>query len=200
MICRPWCAIIYGASPISEAVLFRAMAALPRARFRQAYGMTELSPVATVLHWEEHIGEGFAKGRHRSAGRATYDCEVRIVDPHRPARAGRRRRRDRGARRQCDDGLLGAPGGNRQSRHRRLDAHRRRRLYGRGRLRLHRRPHQGHDRHRRRERLFDRGRERVSPSIPRSRNAPSSAFPTRTGASRSTPSSCPAPARLPPTS
>ncbi len=73
--------ISYGASPISEAVLFRAIAAFPRARFRQGYGMTELSPVATVLHWEEHIGEGFAKGRHRSAGRATYDCEVRIVDP-----------------------------------------------------------------------------------------------------------------------
>ena len=72
--------IVYGASPISEAVLGRAMAALPNAHFTQAYGMTELSPIATLLHWQEHIGEGRAKGRHRAAGRATLGCEVRIVD------------------------------------------------------------------------------------------------------------------------
>jgi long-chain acyl-CoA synthetase len=34
--------IVYGASPISEALLDRAMARLPGVRFRQAYGMTEL--------------------------------------------------------------------------------------------------------------------------------------------------------------
>jgi long-chain acyl-CoA synthetase len=72
--------IAYGASPISEAVLGRAMAALPHVQFIQAYGMTELSPIATLLHWKEHIGDGRAKGRHRAAGRATLGCEVRIVD------------------------------------------------------------------------------------------------------------------------
>jgi len=72
--------VIYGASPISEAVLGRAMAALPNVQFTQAYGMTELSPIATLLHWNEHIGQGRAKGRHRGAGRATLGCEVRIVD------------------------------------------------------------------------------------------------------------------------
>jgi long-chain acyl-CoA synthetase len=81
--------IAYGASPISEALLVRAMAALPATQFSQGYGMTELSPVATTLRWEEHFGEGFAKGRHRSAGRATYGCEVRIVDPQdQPVAAG----------------------------------------------------------------------------------------------------------------
>jgi long-chain acyl-CoA synthetase len=81
--------VTYGASPISEAVLRRAMAALPNVEFAQGYGMTELSPLATFLHWKEHIGAGFAKGRHRSAGRATFDCEVRIVDPHdEPVAAG----------------------------------------------------------------------------------------------------------------
>ena len=73
--------ITYGASPISEAVLDRAMGALPNVRFTQAYGMTELSPIATLLHWNEHIGDGRARGRHRGAGRATLGCEVRIVDP-----------------------------------------------------------------------------------------------------------------------
>jgi long-chain acyl-CoA synthetase len=72
--------IAYGASPISEAVLGRAMTALPNVQFTQAYGMTELSPIATLLHWKEHIGDGRAKGRHRAAGRATLGCEVKIVD------------------------------------------------------------------------------------------------------------------------
>jgi len=73
--------ITYGASPISEALLDRATAAFPRVRFVQAYGMSELSPLATVLHAREHTGEGRAKGRHRSGGRATFGAEIRIVDP-----------------------------------------------------------------------------------------------------------------------
>ena len=72
--------IAYGASVISDAVLSRAMKALPNVQFTQAYGMTELSPIATLLHWKEHIGAGRAKGRHRGAGRATLGCEVKIVD------------------------------------------------------------------------------------------------------------------------
>ncbi|WP_339952072.1 long-chain fatty acid--CoA ligase [uncultured Albimonas sp.] len=73
--------VVYGASPISEAVLDRATKALPGVEFVQAYGQTELSPIATLLHWKEHVGEARAAGRHRSAGRATLGCEVRIVDP-----------------------------------------------------------------------------------------------------------------------
>lgn len=72
--------IVYGASPISEALLDRAMARLPSVRFVQAYGMTELSPVATFLMPQEHAGAGRAKGRHRSGGRAALGVEVRIVD------------------------------------------------------------------------------------------------------------------------
>jgi long-chain acyl-CoA synthetase len=72
--------ITYGASPISEALLVRTTTALPHVRLTQAYGMTELSPIATLLHWKDHIGDGRAKGRHRGAGRTTLGCEVRIVD------------------------------------------------------------------------------------------------------------------------
>ncbi|MBV8619423.1 MAG: long-chain-fatty-acid--CoA ligase [Curvibacter sp.] len=72
--------VVYGASPISEAVLRRAFAVLPGVRFAQAYGMTELSPVATVLSSFHHSEEGQKLGKLRSAGRASYCCEVRVVD------------------------------------------------------------------------------------------------------------------------
>ncbi|MES3021563.1 MAG: long-chain fatty acid--CoA ligase [Pseudomonadota bacterium] len=72
--------IYYGASPISEAVLDRAMAALPGVEFVQAYGMTELSPIATLNHAWYHTAEGRKAGKLRSAGRATVGTEVKIVD------------------------------------------------------------------------------------------------------------------------
>jgi acyl-CoA synthetase (AMP-forming)/AMP-acid ligase II len=68
--------LLYGASPISEAVLDRAAKRFPGAGFTQAYGMTELSPVTTVLTPSEH---GVDRLR-RSAGRAVPHAEVRIVD------------------------------------------------------------------------------------------------------------------------
>jgi acyl-CoA synthetase (AMP-forming)/AMP-acid ligase II len=68
--------LIYGASPISEAVLERAAKRMPTADFIQAYGMTELSPVATLLSPADH---GVQRLR-RSAGRAAPHSEVRIVD------------------------------------------------------------------------------------------------------------------------
>ncbi|BCW90893.1 Long-chain-fatty-acid--CoA ligase [Alphaproteobacteria bacterium SO-S41] len=72
--------VTYGASAISEAALKRAMQNFPRARFAQAYGQTELSPVATVLEPRFHSEEGAAAGLLRSAGRAIPNVELRIVD------------------------------------------------------------------------------------------------------------------------
>jgi long-chain acyl-CoA synthetase len=73
--------IMYGASPISEALLNRAMAGLPGTAFHQLYGMTELSPLATHLPWDQHTGEAATKkNRQRACGRAAVGCEVRIVD------------------------------------------------------------------------------------------------------------------------
>jgi acyl-CoA synthetase (AMP-forming)/AMP-acid ligase II len=67
--------ILYGASPITEAVLGRAIAALPHADFVQVYGMTELGTI-TVLDCDDH-----RRGdRPGSAGRAAVHAEVRIVD------------------------------------------------------------------------------------------------------------------------
>ena len=73
--------IIYGASTISEAVLERAMAALPGVGFVQAYGMTELSPVATLNPAWFHTAQARHLGKLRAAGRASHCTEVRIVDP-----------------------------------------------------------------------------------------------------------------------
>jgi acyl-CoA synthetase (AMP-forming)/AMP-acid ligase II len=68
-------AVLYGASPIPQPVLERAMKAFPGASFTQAYGMTELAPVATLLSPADH-----AAGRLRAAGRAAPHAEVRVVD------------------------------------------------------------------------------------------------------------------------
>lgn len=82
--------IMYGASPINEALLNRAMAGLPGTAFHQLYGMTELSPLATHLPWDQHTGEAaMKKNRQRACGRAAIGCEVRIVDAdHQPVANG----------------------------------------------------------------------------------------------------------------
>ncbi|ARS26049.1 AMP-binding protein [Sphingomonas sp. KC8] len=72
--------IVYGASPITEALLDRALAALPDTRFIQAYGMTELSPQCVALPHECLSGDYRARGVHRAGGRACYGVEMRIVD------------------------------------------------------------------------------------------------------------------------
>lgn len=72
--------VLYGASPISEALLERAMLKLSGVRFTQCYGMTELAALGTVLTDDYHTPEGRKLGKLRSAGRATFHAEVRIVD------------------------------------------------------------------------------------------------------------------------
>lgn len=68
--------IVYGASPISEALLDRAAVLFPNATFLQAYGMSELAPVATMLLNADHQHPQ----HRRSAGRAAWHTEVRVVD------------------------------------------------------------------------------------------------------------------------
>lgn len=72
--------IVYGASSIDDTLLDRAMATLPHVGFVQAYGMTELSPIATMLGPEDHSEVARVEGRGRSAGRATSATEIRVVD------------------------------------------------------------------------------------------------------------------------
>ncbi|MGQ4618929.1 long-chain-fatty-acid--CoA ligase [Nocardia sp. R7R-8] len=70
--------LIYGASPISEALLDRVERAMPAARLIQAYGMTELAPVATVLDGDDHADPTL----RRSAGKPAPHVRLRIVDAH----------------------------------------------------------------------------------------------------------------------
>ncbi|NOP99421.1 long-chain-fatty-acid--CoA ligase [Mycolicibacterium fortuitum] len=67
--------VLYGASPISEELLSRAVGMFSAAGFWQAYGMTELAGLATLLQPSDH-----REGRLKSAGRALPNTEVRVVD------------------------------------------------------------------------------------------------------------------------
>jgi long-chain acyl-CoA synthetase len=69
--------LMYGASPMPEAVLKKAMTLLPGVEFAQGYGQTEAAPVITFLEPRFHV-EGGAK--LTSAGRPAYGVEVIVVD------------------------------------------------------------------------------------------------------------------------
>ena len=73
-------AVFYGASAVTEALLLRAMEAIPNAEVFQGFGMTELSPVASILPAWYQTEEGRKRGKLGSSGRATFCTEVRIVD------------------------------------------------------------------------------------------------------------------------
>ncbi|HXG66491.1 MAG TPA: long-chain-fatty-acid--CoA ligase [Blastocatellia bacterium] len=72
--------ITYGASPIAPDLLRRAMDAF-KCRFTQGYGLTEASPLLTVLPAEDHIIKD-EKGLRRlaSCGKPVPGVEVRVVN------------------------------------------------------------------------------------------------------------------------
>jgi len=72
--------VIYGASPITESLLKKAMAVFPNAALYQGYGQTELSPGATFLMPEFHLLRESGKSYLRSAGRAMVGVDLRIID------------------------------------------------------------------------------------------------------------------------
>ena len=70
----------YGTAPITEAILRKAMLRLPGARFTQIYGQTEITGTISVLRPREHSLQGEAALRLRSAGRASWGVQLRVVD------------------------------------------------------------------------------------------------------------------------
>jgi long-chain acyl-CoA synthetase len=72
--------VAYGASPMPEPVLRKALEVLPGAKFAHAYGMTEAAPLVTALDPRYTTLEGPDAGRAKSCGQAGYLVEVRIAD------------------------------------------------------------------------------------------------------------------------
>lgn len=72
--------LMYGASPIGDALLRRALAVMD-CRFIQAYGMTETAGTVVDLFPEDHDPDGPKAGLLRSVGRALPWVELRIVEP-----------------------------------------------------------------------------------------------------------------------
>jgi len=70
----------YGASPIGDALLRRAIAVLG-CRFMQVYGMTEASGTIVVLDPADHDPDGPRANLLRSCGRALPWVELRVIDP-----------------------------------------------------------------------------------------------------------------------
>jgi acyl-CoA synthetase (AMP-forming)/AMP-acid ligase II len=67
--------ILYGASPISQAVLQRSIETF-KCSLSQVYGLTETTGAVTFLAQADHVGE-----RMLSCGRATLGADMRVVDP-----------------------------------------------------------------------------------------------------------------------
>ena len=72
--------VIYGASPIPEVLLRRAIAALPHVGFGQSYGQTETVTIS-MLSDRRHVLEGPLAGKLKTAGQPVPGAEVRIRDP-----------------------------------------------------------------------------------------------------------------------
>jgi long-chain acyl-CoA synthetase len=72
--------ILYGASPIPDPHLRRAIELLPGCRFVHGYGMTETSSIGTLLDPRYTTLAGPEAARRRSCGQAGLLVEVRVVD------------------------------------------------------------------------------------------------------------------------
>ena len=146
---------IMAGSPCPIETMRRVVSEMHMEEVTICYGMTETSPVSTQTGADDPLEK-----RVGTVGRVHPHVEVKVVDPETGAR-----RRPRQPGELCTRGysrdarLLGrARADRRGDRPRPLDAHRRPRRDGRRGLREDRRPHQGHDHPRRRERLSARGR------------------------------------------
>ena len=72
--------VFYGASAVPDALLLRAQKAIPQAEVFQGFGMTELSPVGTILPSSYLSEENRHLGKLGCSGLATFCTEANIVD------------------------------------------------------------------------------------------------------------------------
>jgi long-chain acyl-CoA synthetase len=95
--------LVYGASPMPQALLEKLLALYPSMNIWQGYGMTESSSVLTFLGPDEH-----RSGRHVPALRRQAAAGCGALDPGRRRQPAARRRARRGVRscRQLHDRVL----------------------------------------------------------------------------------------------
>lgn len=72
--------LIYGASPMPEAVIMKAMEVIPQVQLYQAYGQTEAAPIITVMGPQYHTTTGPLAGNLHGAGRAVAGVDLVILD------------------------------------------------------------------------------------------------------------------------
>lgn len=72
--------LTYGASPMPEAVIMKAMEVIPHVKLYQAYGQTEAAPIITVMGPEYHTTSGPLAGNLHGAGRAVAGVDLAIFD------------------------------------------------------------------------------------------------------------------------
>lgn len=72
--------ILYGASPMPEAVVRKALELMPQVGFYHAYGQTECSPLLTLLKPPYHDFDGPDAHLAKSVGRATLGVDLIILD------------------------------------------------------------------------------------------------------------------------
>src|SRR5690606_22289930 len=72
--------IMFGSAPIPDAVLRRAVEVWPHMRFLHGWGMTELSPIGTMLPAAMRL-PSVAGERLRSCGQVMPNIDLLIVDP-----------------------------------------------------------------------------------------------------------------------
>jgi long-chain acyl-CoA synthetase len=75
--------VLYGASPMPEGVIRKAMAVMPTVKFMHAYGMTEAAPIVTLLDPRYTTLDGPFAGRHKSCGQVAPTVECKVVDDRR---------------------------------------------------------------------------------------------------------------------
>ncbi|WP_367067078.1 long-chain-fatty-acid--CoA ligase [Oryzisolibacter sp. LB2S] len=73
--------IVHGAAPMPQALLLRAMQALPQVEFAAAYGMTETAASASLNGPYTLANHGAHLAHLTSVGRASWGCELRIAGP-----------------------------------------------------------------------------------------------------------------------
>ncbi|MEM1073752.1 MAG: long-chain-fatty-acid--CoA ligase [Pseudomonadota bacterium] len=79
----------YGGSPMPAGLMEKLLEAFPGVTFSQGYGMTEVSPVMSVLPYTDHCPQDGRYPKLSSVGRPMPYCDVRIVRPDdAPSNAG----------------------------------------------------------------------------------------------------------------